>query len=160
MISIILKATITTHMGFLTVNGHLMTYDEYKELIMLYKKHGIDQFCKLFRKHKDVQIDAADLHWGEEIEYHMYSFDDQNKEVKLSCDADDILTDFAAQQDLLAEFDADKEESKDDSIDSKPDFKLMPEFGNWMIEAVPAEPYGAYSDPDQLLSCRKRIDER
>lgn len=33
----------------------------------------------------------------------------------------------------------------------KPDFKLMPEFGNWMIEAVPTDPYGAYSDPDQLL---------
>ena len=30
----------------------------------------------------------------------------------------------------------------------KPDFKLMPEFGNWMIEAVPTDPYGAYSDPD------------
>ena len=47
-------------------------------------------------------------------------------------------------------------------IDSseKPDFKLLPEFGNWMIEAVPTDPYGAYSDPGQLLSCREKITGR
>lgn len=28
-------------MGFLTVNGHLMTYDEYKQVINLYRAHGI-----------------------------------------------------------------------------------------------------------------------
>ena len=28
-------------MGFLTVNGNLMTYDEYKHLINLYRAHGI-----------------------------------------------------------------------------------------------------------------------
>ena len=42
----------------------------------------------------------------------------------------------------------------------KPDFKLLPEFGNWMIEAVPAEPYGAYSNPDQLLACKQKIENR
>ena len=28
---------------------------------------------------------------------------------------------------------------------SEPDFKLLPEFTNFMIEAVPLEPYGSYS---------------
>jgi hypothetical protein len=28
------------------------------------------------------------------------------------------------------------------------DFKLLPEFGNWMIEAVPNQPYGSYIDPE------------
>jgi hypothetical protein len=26
-------------------------------------------------------------------------------------------------------------------------FKLLPEFGSWMIEAVPSTPYNTYSDP-------------
>ena len=44
--------------------------------------------------------------------------------------------------------------------EGKPDFKLLPEFGNWMIEAVPTEPYGAYSDPEQLLACAGKIKNR
>ena len=40
-------------MGFLTVNGVLMTYDEYKHLQDMYKRHGLMQFVKLFNIHKD-----------------------------------------------------------------------------------------------------------
>lgn len=36
----------------------------------------------------------------------------------------------------------------------------MPEFGEWMLEAVPSSPYGAYSDPEQLLSCYDKITTR
>ena len=82
-------------MGFLTVNGNLMTYDEYKHLINLYRAHGIMQFMKLYNVHKDKQIAPQDLHWGEEIEYKLYKFDEENQRVLLSCDADDIITDFA-----------------------------------------------------------------
>lgn len=41
-----------------------------------------------------------------------------------------------------------------------PDFKLMPEFGNWMLEAVPIDPYGSYANADQLLACIEKIQER
>ena len=81
-------------MGFLTVNGHLMTYDEYKQVINLYRAHGILQFMKIYNVHKDRQIAPENLHWGEEIEYKLYKFDDQNQKVQLSCDADDIIQDF------------------------------------------------------------------
>ena len=57
--------------------------------------HGLMQFVKLYKKHVNRQIDAADLHWGEEIEYKLYKFDEENQRVLLSCDADDIITDFA-----------------------------------------------------------------
>jgi len=30
---------------------------------------------------------------------------------------------------------------------------LMPEFGGWMVEAVPSEPYMSIIDADILLSC-------
>ena len=42
----------------------------------------------------------------------------------------------------------------------RPDFKLMPEFGNWMIEAVPSDPYDTYQDPGQLLKCKEKIANR
>ena len=133
-------------MGFLSVNGNLMTYDEYKKHILSYKKRGIMQFAKLFKLHKDRHLKPEQLHWGEEIEYHMYTFDDQNKKVRLSCDADDIIQDF--------------NKLEQGSTNDKPDFKLLPEFWDWMIEAVPTDPYGAYSDPKQLLACADKIIRR
>jgi glutamate--cysteine ligase catalytic subunit len=85
------------------------------------------------------------LHWGEEVEYHLYSIDETERVVKLSCDASDILFNF--NRDLAKN-------------QEKPDFKLLPEFGNWMIEAVPSAPYGSCADPVQLLSCRTKINNR
>ena len=105
------------------------------------------QFVKLFNLHKNRKLTKEQLHWGEEIEYHLYTFNEENKQCQLSCDADDILTEFSEDNQL-------KEKSE------KPDFVLMPEFGNWMIEAVPAEPYGTYSDPAHLLSCYDKIASR
>lgn len=125
----------------------------------------------LYNIHKDRQIEEQDLHWGEEIEYHLYTFDENNQKVRLACDADEIMTKFAEYMDLLESFKTDdgNAESQDielfgfdqeDRKDNKPDFKLLPEFGNFMIEAVPLDPYGAYSDPDQLLKCQERIKFR
>ena len=150
-------------MGFLTLNGQLMTYDEYKHLVNLYRAHGILQFMKLYNVHKDKQIAPQDLHWGEEIEYKLYKFDEATKQVHLSCDADDIITDFTTQAQVFETFSDNEEESKaiaELTDQEKPDFKLLPEFGNWMIEAVPTDPYGAYSDPSQLLQCGEKISRR
>lgn len=33
---------------------------------------------KIYNVHKDRQIAPENLHWGEEIEYKLYKFDDQN----------------------------------------------------------------------------------
>ncbi len=150
-------------MGFLTVNGHLMTYDEYKHLQNLYRAHGIMQFMKLYNVHKDRQIAPEDLHWGEEIEYKMYAFDEANQRVQLSCDADDVITTFTTQSEIFENFDGSEEEKNALLMlndQERPDFKLLPEFGNWMIEAVPTDPYGTYLDPDQLLSCTVKIANR
>jgi hypothetical protein len=117
-------------MGFLTINGMLMTYDEYKSKVNCYKQVGLRQFANYYNIFKDIQIESAQLHWGEEIEYHLYSIDHETRSVKLSCDASDIL-----------------EAMKDDEQKAN-GFKLMPEFGNWMIEAVPSKPYGTYADPE------------
>lgn len=81
-------------MGFLTVNGMLMTYDEYKHKTRCYNALGVMQFANLHNIYKDRQIEEKDLHWGEEIEYHLYHIDHETKTVKLSCDASDILAKY------------------------------------------------------------------
>lgn len=120
-------------MGFLTTNGMLLTYDQYKNKTRCYNALGLKQFTTLYSKHKDKQIEEQDLHWGEEIEYHLYSVDHDNKQVKMSCDAVSILEKFNQMS-----------EKDQNSVG----FKLMPEFGRWMIEAVPSSPYNTYSDPE------------
>ena len=35
-----------------------------------------------------------DLHWGEEIEYHIYKFDEKSQSVKLACDGNAIIEEF------------------------------------------------------------------
>ena len=81
-------------MGFLTINGMLLTYEEYQQLIDHYKIHGVLQFLKLYQQHKDRRIKPEELHWGEEIEYHIYTLDKETRTCKLSCDADDIINQF------------------------------------------------------------------
>ena len=85
------------------------------------------------------------MHWGEEIEYNLFYLDHITKKVLLSCDAPTILAKY-------------KELS--DEEQQKIGFKLMPEFGRWMIEAVPSKPYNSYADPEQLLSCFSKISAR
>ena len=121
------------------------------------------QFMKLYNVHKDRQIAPEDLHWGEEIEYKLYKFDQEGQRVQLSCDADDIITDFAMKAALFDSENQTEEESKafEQLTDmEKPDFKLLPEFGNWMIEAVPTDPYSTYHCPKSLLSCKDKIASR
>jgi hypothetical protein len=52
---------------------------------------------------------------------------------------------------LIHEF---NEEHKDQDI------HLQPEFGNWMVEAVPAEPYNSVENADELLSSYTKLLKR
>ena len=37
------------------------------------------------------------------------------------------------------------------------EIELHPEFGNWMVEAVPTHPYGTYEDLADMLTCFEKI---
>ena len=127
-------------MGFLTVKGTLMTYDEYKAYIGKYKERGLLEFLEIYRAQKDKHRERRDLHWGEEMEYILFHLDKENKRVRLSNNAFDLLHEF--------------NEEGCDEID------LHPEFGNWMVEAVPTKPYGATEDIDDMLTCYPKIQRR
>ena len=79
--------------------------------------HGLKQFISLYNIHKDRQIEEQDLHWGEEIEYHLYTFDENNQKVRLACDADEIMTKFAEYMDLLESFKTDDGNAESQDIE-------------------------------------------
>ena len=62
-------------MGYLNVQGRLLTYNEYKDRVQTYKRHGLAQFLNLYKAHKDREIKNENLHWGEEVEYSLFYFD-------------------------------------------------------------------------------------
>lgn len=100
-----------------------MTYSEYKHLLEKYKQRGLLEFLEIYFAQKDKHRERRDLHWGEELEYTLFVFDEENKRIQLSNNAFD----------LLHEFNEEHREGTDlQEID------LHPEFGNWMVEAVPA----------------------
>lgn len=62
-------------MGYLTVQGNLLTYEEYKDHCEKYKIHGLREFLEVYNAHKDVYKKLEDLKWGEEMEYTLFYFD-------------------------------------------------------------------------------------
>ena len=66
---------------------------------------------------------------GDEIEYMILKFDHSKKKVYLSLRAKEIIGTLEAQE---------KELKKD----GKSTTAWRPEYGNWMVEAVPSKPYG------------------
>lgn len=72
----------------------MLTFNEYKHLEDIYKIHGLLQFIKSYEAHKDKQIEVENLHWGDEIEYHLYLLDKEGKSVQMACDADHIVEKF------------------------------------------------------------------
>jgi hypothetical protein len=56
-------------MGFLSVQGGVLTYNSYKDKIDQYNRHGLKQFVSIYDAHKERNIPLKELKWGEEMEY-------------------------------------------------------------------------------------------
>ena len=37
---------------------------------------------------------------------------------------------------------------------------LMPEFGSWMVEAVPSKPYNSLIEAADIFSCKEKLHDR
>ena len=129
-------------MGFLDIKGKMMTYSEYKQFIDAYKQKGLQEFLEIYKAHKADYRDRKDLHWGEELEYTLFYMDKVNRKVQLTNKGFDLIQDF-----------------NKEFHDVEP-VHLHPEFGNWMVEAVPMDPYGAYEDLENLLTCFEKLKYR
>lgn len=108
--------------------------------------HGITQFLHIWDRLKDRHGD--ELLWGDEVEYMVVSFDDKEKNAKLSLRQTEILAKLNAIVDNIG---ADCPENV-----SVP--KYHPEYGRYMLESTPGSPYSG-SIPD-LLSVESNMRYR
>lgn len=130
-------------MGFLSVQGGVLTYNQYKSKVDQYKKHGLNQFVSIYNAHKERSIPLRDLKWGEEMEYQLYVIDEEKKSILLSNRGPELIQVFNSSK-----------------LANTSDIILMPEFGGWMIEAVPSKPYNSIIDASELLSCEEKLHHR
>jgi hypothetical protein len=81
-------------MGYLTVKGKLMTYNEYKSDIHKYKLRGLLEFLEIYAAQKDKHRLRRDLHWGEELEYTLFHLHEEEKRVQLTDRAYGLIQEF------------------------------------------------------------------
>ena len=81
-------------MGYLTIQGKLLTYEEYKEQIETYKVHGLREFLEVYNAHKDVKKELKDLKWGEEMEYTLFYFDVSSQKLCLTNQGFKMIEEF------------------------------------------------------------------
>lgn len=82
-------------MGLLSL-GTPMHWDEAKKHADHVRKHGIIQFLNLWEVAKNSQKDC--LLWGDEVEYMVVSYDEENKNAKLSLRVWEILQELSKEE--------------------------------------------------------------
>ncbi|XP_020849516.1 glutamate--cysteine ligase catalytic subunit isoform X2 [Phascolarctos cinereus] len=111
-------------MGLLS-QGSPLSWEETKRHADHVRRHGILQFLHIYHavkeRHKDV------LKWGDEVEYMLVAFDHQNKKVRVVLKGEEVL-------EALQE----KGERKNPNHPTL----WRPEYGSYMIEGTPGQPYG------------------
>ncbi|RDX47958.1 glutamate-cysteine ligase catalytic subunit [Lentinus brumalis] len=115
-------------MGLLFL-GTPLAWDEARQYADHVRTHGITQFLHIWDRLKDRCGD--ELLWGDEIEYMVALFDNQERNVKLSLRQTEILAKLQAIVSDIA--------SECGQADSVPTFH--PEYGRFMLESTPGSPY-------------------
>ncbi|KAG1828011.1 hypothetical protein EV424DRAFT_1596563 [Suillus variegatus] len=136
-------------MGLLYL-GTPLTWDEAKQYADHVREHGIMQFLYTWDQVKDRCGD--ELLWGDEVEYMVVTFDDKEKNAKLSLRQTEILAKLSQVVGDLTD-------------DDTPQLLLSmtvptfhPEYGRYMLESTPGSPYTG-SIPD-LLSVETNMHYR
>ncbi|XP_075982985.1 glutamate--cysteine ligase [Anticarsia gemmatalis] len=111
-------------MGLLS-EGNPLTWEETKALAEHVRQHGIEQFINLYKKLQDRTGDV--LKWGDEVEYIIVKFDDENQRATVSLRAKDLLPKLQ-----------EKELADPQNVKSL----WRPEYGAYMVEGTPGKPYG------------------
>ncbi|KAL8990193.1 MAG: hypothetical protein Q9177_001096 [Variospora cf. flavescens] len=103
------------------------------------RQWGIEQLLTIWCRAKSKERDA--LLWGDEIEYLVVAYDDQEQKVKLSLHQADIL-DALAMDEALQKQGGCVPDLQRVARDGEPLPTFHPEFGRFMLEATPGKPWG------------------
>ena len=126
-------------MGFLEAGTPLEWNDteEYHKILDYVREHGVLQLLEIFDKVKERRNDT--LLWGDEVEFHICAPATGEEDEGIKKGSKNFKIALIA-HDVLARLNAEEEELGDASESA-----WRPEYGSWMIEAVPARPYGGLS---------------
>ncbi|XP_034622222.1 glutamate--cysteine ligase catalytic subunit isoform X3 [Trachemys scripta elegans] len=111
-------------MGLLS-QGSPLSWEETQRHAEHVRKHGILQFLHIYRAVAERQKDV--LKWGDEVEYMLVAFDHEHKKVRLSLTGEEVL--YTLQE-------------KGERVNPNHPTLWRPEYGSYMIEGTPGQPYG------------------
>ena len=117
-------------MGFLEV-GEPYTWTESREdgIIEYIRQHGVGQFLAMWDKVKDINNDA--FKWGDELEYQILVRNEESGTVRCSLRGADILEELRQRE----------ESTPNDDPSVAEGCSWVPEYGSWMVEGTPSQPY-------------------
>ncbi|KXT10033.1 hypothetical protein AC579_1223 [Pseudocercospora musae] len=145
-------------MGLLAV-GTPLDWPEAKKVADHVRQWGIEQLLAIWKRAKGKERDA--LLWGDEIEYLVVSFDDEQRNVKLSLRQADILEALANDEELLKQGGGVPDLAKGEVKTAWPAPTFHPEFGRFMLEATPGRPWSInfkdLLDVETDMKWRRRI---
>ncbi|XP_053595168.1 glutamate--cysteine ligase [Microplitis demolitor] len=110
------------------------------------RHHGILQFLNLYKKHKHRRDD--NFKWGDEIEYSIVKFDDEEKTAKALFDSHNLMPKL------------NKKELEDPE---KAECLWRLEYSSYQIESMPGKPYGESLEEFNKVESnmlRRRVEAR
>ncbi|KAJ8609967.1 hypothetical protein CTAYLR_008091 [Chrysophaeum taylorii] len=116
-------------MGVLTV-GDPLSWEESLEFLAHVRDHGVIQFVKQYEKYKSIQKD--ELFYGDEIEYGLFRLEGGKAYLSLR---------GAEVRELLER----REVEERRGVAEAGKCTWHPEYGAWMVESTPAEPYSGFT---------------
>mmetsp|Transcript_5994 Transcript_5994/g.25078 ORF Transcript_5994/g.25078 Transcript_5994/m.25078 type:complete len:890 (+) Transcript_5994:157-2826(+) len=118
-------------MGVLTV-GRPLTWEESLEKLKYVREHGVKQFIAHYKKHQAVAKEV--FFYGDEIEYGLFRLDREARKPYLSLRGAEVreLLDDREVEERFGAAEAGK-------------CTWHPEYGAWMVESTPAEPYSGFT---------------
>lgn len=124
-------------MGLLAL-GTALEWPEAKKKAGQVRQWGIEQLLANWRRARGKERDA--LLWGDEVEYLVVALDDPAKKARLSLAQAEILKSLARDEELWKSGSGKGSETRDHDGEEPPHFH--PEFGRFMLEATPGQPWG------------------
>ncbi|CAI7609081.1 hypothetical protein PCG10_008858 [Penicillium crustosum] len=124
-------------MGLLAL-GTALEWPEAKKRAGQVRQWGIEQLLANWRRARGKERDA--LLWGDEVEYLVVALDDPAKKARLSLAQAEILKSLARDEELWKSGSAKSNGTGDHDGEEPPHFH--PEFGRFMLEATPGQPWG------------------
>ncbi|OBT72309.1 glutamate-cysteine ligase [Pseudogymnoascus sp. 05NY08] len=145
-------------MGLLAL-GTPLEWPEAKKNANQVRDWGIKQLLAIWNKAKGKERDA--LLWGDEVEYIVVNYDENDPKVTLSLRQADILHSLAHDDELKSQGGCvpDLQDVASPNGDTLPVFH--PEFGRFMLEATPGKPWGIgfkdLLDVEQNMKWRRKL---